>query len=146
MAGSSNSGRPPTRGPGHQEGEFRAHTPCGTSRRCRTGLGHVHRSLREQLEQRPGAPQPPATGQPRPARRRNQRRLRLSPQPAPAAAAGAAAASTAPVKSNAKVGLVFDIGGKGDKSFNDAADAGLMKAATDMGVTTKELTPNSTRQ
>ncbi|MDX6258097.1 MAG: basic rane protein [Frankiales bacterium] len=56
----------------------------------------------------------------------------------------AAASSTAPpVKSNARVGLVFDIGGKGDKSFNDAADAGLTKAVADMGVTSKELAPNA---
>ena len=62
------------------------------------------------------------------------------------ATSGAASAtpSTAPVKSNAKVGLVFDIGGKGDKSFNDAADTGLLKAVKDMGITEKELTPNST--
>ncbi len=39
---------------------------------------------------------------------------------------------------------MFDIGGKGDKSFNDAADAGLMKAVADMGVTSKELAPNAT--
>jgi basic membrane protein A len=57
--------------------------------------------------------------------------------------APSATASSAPVKSNAKVGLVFDIGGKGDKSFNDAADAGLMKAVTDMGITEKELAPNA---
>jgi basic membrane protein A len=57
--------------------------------------------------------------------------------------AGSATASSAPVKSNAKVGLVFDLAGKGDKSFNDAADAGLMKAVKDMGITEKELTPNA---
>jgi basic membrane protein A len=57
--------------------------------------------------------------------------------------APSATATSAPVKSNAKVGLVFDIGGKGDKSFNDAADAGLMKAVTDMGITEKELAPNA---
>ena len=59
------------------------------------------------------------------------------------AAATSGAPSVAPVKSNAKVGLVFDIGGKGDKSFNDAADAGLTKAVKDMGVTEKELSPNA---
>jgi len=32
------------------------------------------------------------------------------------------------------VGLVFDVGGLGDKSFNDAAYAGLMKAHRDLGV------------
>lgn len=59
------------------------------------------------------------------------------------APASSGAPSVAPVKSNAKVGLVFDVGGKGDKSFNDAADAGLMKAVKDMGVTSKELQPNA---
>lgn len=32
-----------------------------------------------------------------------------------------------------KVGLVFDVGGRGDKSFNDAAYAGLEKATKDFG-------------
>ena len=32
-----------------------------------------------------------------------------------------------------KVGLVFDVGGRGDKSFNDAAYAGLEKARADFG-------------
>ena len=32
-----------------------------------------------------------------------------------------------------KVGLVFDVGGRGDKSFNDAAYAGLEKASKDFG-------------
>lgn len=32
-----------------------------------------------------------------------------------------------------KVGLVFDVGGRGDKSFNDAAYAGLEKARGDFG-------------
>ncbi len=38
-----------------------------------------------------------------------------------------------------KVGLAYDIGGRGDKSFNDAAAAGLEKAKTELGVETKEL-------
>lgn len=42
-----------------------------------------------------------------------------------------------------KVGLAFDIGGKGDKSFNDAADAGLVKAQGQLGAQIKELSPNS---
>jgi basic membrane protein A len=33
-----------------------------------------------------------------------------------------------------KVGLVFDIGGRGDKSFNDAAYAGLERAKRELGV------------
>lgn len=42
---------------------------------------------------------------------------------APAAAPGAL-----------KVGLVFDVGGRGDKSFNDAAYAGLVRAQQELGV------------
>ncbi len=40
-----------------------------------------------------------------------------------------------------KVGLAFDIGGRGDASFNDAAGAGLDKAKQELGIAdTKELT------
>ena len=67
--------------------------------------------------------------------------------PAPAAAAGASSATAAPAAPNAdasglKVGLAYDIGGRGDGSFNDAAAAGLEKAIADLGVVqqnTKEL-------
>jgi basic membrane protein A and related proteins len=42
---------------------------------------------------------------------------------------------TAGAKPNAyKVGLVFDVGGRGDKSFNDAAYAGLDSAKKDLGI------------
>lgn len=41
-----------------------------------------------------------------------------------------------------KVGMVFDVGGKGDKSFNDSAFAGLTAAAENMGVEVQELEPN----
>jgi basic membrane protein A len=41
--------------------------------------------------------------------------------------------------SNAKVGMAYDVGGRGDKSFNDLAAAGLDKAKKDLGVSTKEL-------
>lgn len=40
-----------------------------------------------------------------------------------------------------KVGLVFDIGGRGDKSFNDSAAAGLDQAKAELGVETKDLSP-----
>jgi basic membrane protein A and related proteins len=40
-----------------------------------------------------------------------------------------------------KVGLLFDITGRGDKSFNDAAAAGLDQAVTDLGVEASESTP-----
>lgn len=41
-----------------------------------------------------------------------------------------------------KVGLVYDLGGRGDQSFNDAAGAGLDKAKTDLGVEATELEPD----
>jgi len=41
-------------------------------------------------------------------------------------------------QSDLKVGLAYDIGGRGDQSFNDAAAAGLDKAKTELGVETNE--------
>lgn len=38
-----------------------------------------------------------------------------------------------------KVGLAYDIGGRGDKSFNDAAYAGLQRAKSQLGVSYKDL-------
>jgi basic membrane protein A len=58
------------------------------------------------------------------------------------AGGGSSSAATQRGK-NVRVGLVFDIGGKGDKSFNDAADAGLVKAQRELGVQIKELSPNT---
>lgn len=40
-----------------------------------------------------------------------------------------------------KVGLVFDIGGLGDKSFNDAAHRGLVKARDEFGVEIRYIEP-----
>ncbi|GII88653.1 BMP family ABC transporter substrate-binding protein [Sphaerisporangium siamense] len=55
---------------------------------------------------------------------------------APAASGG----SSAPAATGAKVGLAYDIGGRGDQSFNDAAAAGLEKAKTELKLAeTKEL-------
>jgi basic membrane protein A len=59
-----------------------------------------------------------------------------------ATTAAAATPSTAP-KSSVKVGLVFDIGGRGDKSFNDSAAAGLDRAQKELGVEVKDLSPNA---
>lgn len=42
-----------------------------------------------------------------------------------------------------KIGMVFDVGGKGDLSFNDSAFAGLTAAGENMGVETKELEPSA---
>lgn len=44
--------------------------------------------------------------------------------------------------SEVKVGMVFDIGGLGDKSFNDSAYEGLEKAAEELDVETKHLEPS----
>lgn len=40
--------------------------------------------------------------------------------------------------SDVKVGLAYDVGGRGDQSFNDAAAAGLDKAKTEFGVDSQE--------
>ena len=40
------------------------------------------------------------------------------------------------------VGLVFDIGGRGDQSFNDSAAVGLERAADELGITFTEASPN----
>ncbi len=42
-----------------------------------------------------------------------------------------------------RVGLVYDIGGRGDQSFNDAAYTGLTKAADELGVEVQDLEPSS---
>ena len=41
-------------------------------------------------------------------------------------------------KSDLKVGMAYDIGGRGDQSFNDAAAAGLDKAKSDFGISATE--------
>jgi basic membrane protein A len=47
-----------------------------------------------------------------------------------------------------KVGMAYDVGGRGDKSFNDLAAAGLDKAKSTLNVQTKELaaTPGESEQ
>lgn len=40
-----------------------------------------------------------------------------------------------------RVGMVFDIGGKGDRSFNDSAYRGLTRARDDFGITVVEFEP-----
>ncbi|MFC4115636.1 BMP family lipoprotein [Nonomuraea zeae] len=58
-------------------------------------------------------------------------------------APSSAGASSEAQKSALKVGLAFDVGGRGDKSFNDAAYVGLEKAKTDLGAEIKDLSPSS---
>jgi len=42
-----------------------------------------------------------------------------------------------------KIGLVFDVGGRGDKSFNDAAYAGLERAKQELGIEYEYIEPPS---
>ncbi|HEX7464804.1 MAG TPA: BMP family ABC transporter substrate-binding protein [Actinomycetota bacterium] len=51
-------------------------------------------------------------------------------------------ASATPTGTPVSVGMVYDIGGRGDLSFNDSAAAGLDQAAQDFNITVKELEPN----
>jgi basic membrane protein A len=63
------------------------------------------------------------------------------------AAPGGDATTTAPAGSTPAgdlkpVGIVYDITGRGDKSFNDAAAAGLDQASAEFGLTVEESTPS----
>ncbi len=62
---------------------------------------------------------------------------------APETTTTTAAPETAPPEEAVKVGMVFDIGGRGDQSFNDAAAAGLDRAVADFGVEPIELEPSA---
>mgnify|MGYP003378630245 CR=1 FL=1 len=55
----------------------------------------------------------------------------------PRGAGDAAVAARSPLR----IGLVFDVGGRGDKSFNDAAWAGLERARRELGVTVEYVEP-----
>ncbi|MET8756582.1 BMP family ABC transporter substrate-binding protein [Lentzea sp. NPDC004782] len=57
-----------------------------------------------------------------------------TPPPAPTTSNTSAAAGEKVDGSALKVGLAYDIGGRGDASFNDSAAAGLDKALTDFGI------------
>lgn len=46
-----------------------------------------------------------------------------------------------PSRQQVTVGLVFDVGGRGDKSFNDAAYAGLARAQTELGARIEYVEP-----
>ena len=56
----------------------------------------------------------------------------------PAASGGASSAASSAAAPALKVGMAYDVGGRGDQSFNDSAAAGLDKAAAEFGVETKE--------
>jgi basic membrane protein A len=57
----------------------------------------------------------------------------------PAGVSSPAGGGSSTSASDVKVGMAYDVGGRGDKSFNDLAAAGLDKAKSDLGVQTKEL-------
>jgi basic membrane protein A len=62
---------------------------------------------------------------------------------APAAAASVQAGGAQPgVGARTRVGLVFDVGGRGDKSFNDGAYEGLMRAAKELDVEVQYTEPS----
>jgi len=63
----------------------------------------------------------------------------------------AAGGSTTTAASGLKVGLAYDVGGRGDQSFNDSAAAGLDKAKAELKVDAKEASavtgePESARE
>lgn len=58
-----------------------------------------------------------------------------------AAGWGLAPAPVTGVGSTIRVGLVFDVGGKNDKSFNNAAWRGLQRAQAELGVATEIIEP-----
>jgi basic membrane protein A len=57
------------------------------------------------------------------------------------AAAGCGSDQPAESGGRLKIGMVFDIGGKGDKSFNDSAYRGMLNAANDFGADYTEFEP-----
>src|SRR5216110_3322299 len=50
-------------------------------------------------------------------------------------------ADTAPAKDSVRIGIVFDVGGRGDKSFNDGAYAGAARAEKELGATIRFIEP-----
>src|SRR5215207_2425526 len=50
-------------------------------------------------------------------------------------------AETAPAADALRIGIVFDVGGRGDKSFNDGAYAGAMRAKSELGATVRLVEP-----
>jgi len=55
----------------------------------------------------------------------------------------ASTTTTPPAAAAMKAGMVTDVGGLGDKSFNDLSWAGLEKAKTELGIETKALSSKS---
>jgi basic membrane protein A len=63
--------------------------------------------------------------------------------PAGGAASAADAARSSAGGRRVRVGLVFDVGGRGDKSFNDAAYRGILRAQRELGAEIAFLEPAS---
>jgi basic membrane protein A len=63
-----------------------------------------------------------------------------APPPAGSSAPGGGSAA-APSGGATKIGVVFDVGGLGDKSFNDAANRGMLKAKGELGVQVQYIEP-----
>lgn len=61
---------------------------------------------------------------------------------APARSTRSASSGGPKAHANVRIGLVFDIGGRGDKSFNDAAYVGLTRAEHELGVDVSYLEPS----
>ena len=94
-----------------------------------------------------GDDEPTTTAPPAPAPAADDGAEAPAPPPpdAPAEAPADAPAEAPPPPPEAEditAALVFDIGGRGDQSFNDSAAAGLDRAAAELGVTTTESSPN----
>ncbi|MFE3325301.1 BMP family protein [Streptomyces sp. NPDC059176] len=56
-------------------------------------------------------------------------------------ACGGKSSSDAGAEGGARAALAYDIGGRGDQSFNDAAYAGIEKAKTELGIKATEAEP-----
>ncbi|MBQ1082511.1 MULTISPECIES: BMP family protein [unclassified Nocardiopsis] len=54
---------------------------------------------------------------------------------------GASGGGDGETSSDVKVGLAYDVGGRGDRSFNDSAYRGLEQAAEELGVETNDFEP-----
>jgi len=61
-----------------------------------------------------------------------------SAAPTPAATGSSNAPASSSSAPALKVGMAYDVGGRGDQSFNDSAAAGLDKAKAEFGLDTKE--------
>jgi basic membrane protein A len=56
--------------------------------------------------------------------------------------AGGGSSESSSASGDLKIGLAYDTGGRGDKSFNDSAYAGVEAAIEDLGGEVQELSPN----